>query len=384
MTVPIVPLAELCEIVMGQSPPSVTYNVSGRGLPFFQGKAEFGDVFPHIRIFCSQPVRVAEKGDVLISVRAPVGPTNLAREKCCIGRGLSALRPSLKLNTSYLLYFLRYYEARLAQRGLGSTFSAINRDDLESIPIPLVSLSQQESTARRFEEAARLRRMRRYALQTCDELLPAVFLEMFGDFRISTSKYGLLELEDVADIVSGVTKGQRHNGRETVSVPYLRVANVQDGHLDLSEIKTITASIADARDLCLQPGDIVMTEGGDYDKLGRGAIWHGEVPGCIHQNHIFRVRLDQTRVLPVYFASLLRTPFTKEYFLRCAKQTTNLASINMTQLKATPVPIFPIQLQAHFASVVAQEIKLRAIHVEALRQADHLFQTLLHQAFSPQ
>jgi type I restriction enzyme S subunit len=166
-----------------------------------------------------------------------------------------------------------------------------------------------------------------------------------------------------------------------VEVPYLRVANVQDGYLDLSEIKTISALPEDIRALTLRPNDVLMTEGGDFDKLGRGAIWRGGINPCIHQNHIFRVRLDQSAILPLFFTYFLRTPYAKEYFLKCSKQTTNLASINMTQLRATPVPVPPIAAQKEFAGWVAQYEHLRATHLEALRQADHLFQTLLRQAF---
>src|SRR5260370_27276333 len=112
-------LSEACEVVMGQSPPSSSYNSRGDGLPFFQGKIDFYPTYPRVRVYCNQPSRVALPGDVLISVRAPVGPTNLADRKCCIGRGLAELRPKDHLNRLFLLYFLRYFEPRLASHGVG-------------------------------------------------------------------------------------------------------------------------------------------------------------------------------------------------------------------------------------------------------------------------
>src|SRR2546426_12766022 len=115
-----VPLRQACTVMMGQSPPGTTYNTSGDGLPFFQGKTDFGELYPKIRVFCNRPSRIAEQGDILMSVRAPVGPTNLAKEKCCIGRGLAALRTGTTLDTSFLLYFLRHHEPRLASQGQGS------------------------------------------------------------------------------------------------------------------------------------------------------------------------------------------------------------------------------------------------------------------------
>lgn len=161
----------------------------------------------------------------------------------------------------------------------------------------------------------------------------------------------------------------------------MRVANVQDGYLDLTDIKLIEALPQEVEQLKLQKGDILMTEGGDYDKLGRGAIWHGQIENCIHQNHIFRVRTNRKIILPDFFAKLLLTQYTKLYFLQCSKQTTNLATINMTQLKALPIPLPPLPLQEKFAQIVQKHERFRTQQREAERQAEHLFQTLLHRAF---
>jgi type I restriction enzyme, S subunit len=125
----------------------------------------------------------------------------------------------------------------------------------------------------------------------------------------------------VADIGSGLTKGRKLNGQETIATPYLRVANVQDGYLDLAEIKTIEATAADLEKCALRAGDLLMTEGGDADKLGRCAIWRDEVDGCLHQNHIFRVRVGP-HLLPDYTAAFIQSDAGKSYFLRVAKRTT--------------------------------------------------------------
>jgi len=129
---------------MGQSPPSSTYNDKGIGLPFFQGKAEFGDIYPIAVKWCSEPNKVAEAEDVLISVRAPVGPTNLAREKSAFGRGLAALRPELGMPSRFFLYQLRYLEEQIAGKATGTTFAAINKTILEEQDILLAPLSEQQ------------------------------------------------------------------------------------------------------------------------------------------------------------------------------------------------------------------------------------------------
>ena len=114
-------LGEVCEIIMGASPDSKSYNIMRDGLPFYQGKTEFGAEYPTPVKWCSEPVKIAQSGDVLLSVRAPIGPVNFANEKCCIGRGLSALR--FEGEQRYLYYFLQASETELDARGTGTTFN---------------------------------------------------------------------------------------------------------------------------------------------------------------------------------------------------------------------------------------------------------------------
>ena len=140
-------------------------------------------------------------------------------------------------------------------------------------------------------------------------------------------------LGDIAEIRSGVTLGRNIRGK-TIRLPYLRVANVQDGHLDLSVIKEVEILESEKDKWQLLPGDLLLTEGGDWDKLGRGTVWNGEIPNCIHQNHIFRVRVNPDEFISEYLSSLISSPYGKSYFQSASKQTTNLASINQRQLKA--------------------------------------------------
>jgi len=145
-------LLDVCTIIAGQSPESKYYNTDGNGIPFFQGKADFGELYPTIRVYCSQPTKIAEKDDILLSVRAPVGPTNLAPCKVCIGRGLTAIRPNETLNLKYLLFYFRFFEAQLQQKGTGTTFKAITQDTIKNLEIPVPSLPEQERIVARIEE----------------------------------------------------------------------------------------------------------------------------------------------------------------------------------------------------------------------------------------
>ncbi|MEM3873009.1 MAG: restriction endonuclease subunit S, partial [Nitrososphaeria archaeon] len=144
----IVRLKEIAEVIMGQSPPSSTYNKEGVGLPFLQGKMEFGEIFPKPLVWCSEPIKVAEMNDILISVRAPVGDVNLAPYRLCIGRGLAAIRfNSERANYRFYFYYLQKIKKFLENLGKGSTFKAITKEDLEDLKIVHAHLSEQHNIA---------------------------------------------------------------------------------------------------------------------------------------------------------------------------------------------------------------------------------------------
>jgi type I restriction enzyme S subunit len=191
-------------------------------------------------------------------------------------------------------------------------------------------------------------------------------------------------LSDCAHVQTGVAKGRNLDGSEVVELPYLRVANVQDGRLDLTEMKTIQLRQREVARFLLQPGDVVLTEGGDFDKLGRGFIWQGQVSPCVHQNHIFAVRPNRAKLLPEFLAYLAQSSYGKAYFLSVAHKTTNLACINTTKLKALPVLLPPLPEQREIAAQLsAVDAKLAA--KEARRAAlAAMFQSLLHHLMTGQ
>jgi type I restriction enzyme, S subunit len=186
-------------------------------------------------------------------------------------------------------------------------------------------------------------------------------------------------LEMLADIVGGITKGQKRDRGEMLrEVPYLRVANVQRGFLDLEEMKTIAATEKEIAELRLERGDVLFNEGGDRDKLGRGWVWEGAVDECIHQNHVFRARLLSKRIEPK-FVSVHGNTFGKHWFQRTGKQSVNLASINMTILRAFPVPVASeaeqravveeIEAQLSVCDSVEEQLDGEAVRATRLRQA---------------
>jgi type I restriction enzyme S subunit len=136
-------LGDICETIAGQSPNSNTYNSEKIGLPFYQGKVDFGLNSPTPRVWCSAPVKIAIEGDILLSVRAPVGPTNMANEECCIGRGLCAIRSVQDIDRQFLLAYFKMFESEITKMGNGSTFQAITIEDVKSLMIPLPPLPEQ-------------------------------------------------------------------------------------------------------------------------------------------------------------------------------------------------------------------------------------------------
>lgn len=164
-------------------------------------------------------------------------------------------------------------------------------------------------------------------------------------------------LKAVSEIQSGVTLGKDYGGQRTEEFPYLRVANVQAGFVDLSEVKSIRVPIAEAQRSTLAMGDVLMTEGGDPDKLGRGCVWDAQVSPCLHQNHVFAVRPKQHRLNPMFLSAFMGTSCARAYFQATAKQTTNLASTNKTKIGRLQVPLPPIEEQGDILAKVALDTR---------------------------
>jgi len=162
-------------------------------------------------------------------------------------------------------------------------------------------------------------------------------------------------LEDAGDIVSGITLGRRPTAA-TRSVPYLRVANVKDGYLELSDIYEFEATEREIQKCKLKRGDLLLTEGGDADKLGRGTFWRNEIPECIHQNHIFRVRFNPREMHPPFISSQIASPYGKRYFGRHAKQTTGIATINKMVLLNFPLLVPPLPEQRRIAKILGEQM----------------------------
>lgn len=232
-------LINLCTLNMGQSPDSTTYNENKDGIPFYQGNADFGEIYPKNRIWCSAPVKIAQAGDILISVRAPIGALNFANEECCIGRGVAAITPiEEKCNKKYLYYALQSMTEDLQAKGTGSTFKAISKKVLEDVQIPIVTLPQQEKIASTLDKITSLISLHQKQLAKLDELVKARFVEMFGDTE-SNSKH--IEIRKLGSISEKISDGVHAKPEYTVDgKPFLSVININTGKIVFDNCKYVS------------------------------------------------------------------------------------------------------------------------------------------------
>ena len=248
-----------------------------------------------------------------------------------------------------------------------------------------VSEEQRRIVARIEEVAAKIEEARglRQAIKKEIQALKGSYMNyIFSSLKTQGSFY--CGLGEIADIRAGVTLGRVLQG-STISIPYLRVANVQDGKLDLSVIKEIDILPEELKKWKLEDGDILLTEGGDWDKLGRGTVWKGEIPICIHQNHIFRLRIMQKDFDVNFLAAYISSPYGKTYFQSAAKKTTNLASINQKQLKALKIIKPPLEVQKEIVvqldMLQAKIDTLKRHQAETSAELNALLPSILDKAF---
>lgn len=291
--------------------------------------------------------------------------------------GLSANKDVLL--PKYLYYFCEIYDFEKLNTTV--TIPSLTKANLLNVEMNLPSLAEQENIVTLLDKTSSLISLRKQQLAKLDKLVKARFVEMFGDMLLNPLEWPETQLERMADIVSGITKGRKTQNAELIEVPYMAVSNVKDGYIDWTTVKTIMATQSEIDQYRILSNDVLMTEGGDPDKLGRGAIIQEPLKNCIHQNHIFRVRLDRSIVLPEFFAEYLQHQKAKRYFLGCAKQTTGIASINMKQLRALPVLLPPIGSQEIFADFIGQAGQKKLTIQQSLDKLEVLKKALMQKYF---
>ncbi|MGF6396134.1 restriction endonuclease subunit S [Pseudomonas plecoglossicida] len=388
MSWPLIAIKEVAKVVTGKTPSTMDDQNFGGDIPFVT-PAELGmDTYvasaPRtLSAKGASAIKLVPKNAVMVCCIGSLGKMAIAGTAVATNQQInSVIFDENRVDAKYGFYALQLLKPKMEAMAPSTTVAIVNKGNFEAMQIPLPPLPEQKRIAAILDKADAIRRKRQQAIQLADDFLRSVFLGMFGDPVTNPKGWDEYVLNEIADIRSGVTKGKVVKPEESVTRPYMRVANVQDGYLDLADVQQITVSKRDAEKCLLLEGDILLTEGGDPDKLGRGHVWRGEVEGCLHQNHIFSVRVnDQGRVRPGFLSAIISSPRGKRYFLKVGKQTTGIATINKSVLSEFLPFVPPISLQDKYLAVVKRVDAIK----QSLAEGDvGLFYSLSQKAFSGQ
>lgn len=374
-----VKLKDVCTINMGQSPSSDSYNENGHGVPFFQGNADFGERYPVTRKWCTTPTKMAAPEDILISVRAPIGAMNYAKEECCIGRGLAALTPNReKVAPEYIFWLLKGKNEELNCKGTGSTFKAIGRNILEETLVPNISLEKQTECAIILEKTYRVILSRKQQLQKMDELVKARFIELFGD--PATNPYGWQQLT-VNDVCVSVVRGPFGSAlkKEFFVPPSDTTYKVYEQKHAIQKSSTIGTYYVTAekynelRRFECHSGDILMSCSGTMGELYQ--LPAGCERGIINQA-LCKFTLNE-RILPIVFLAYMRETIGNLETKGSGIQ--NIAAVSY--VKAMPINLPPMRVQEQYATFIEQTDKSKVAVQKALDEAQLLFDSLMQKYF---
>lgn len=311
-------------------------------------------------------------------MNAFVGAIGVSNYDGIISPAYAVCRPKIEINATYFHYLLRtnLYLTEFDRNAYG-IMDERNRlyfDNFKTIYVPFPPIHEQRrivafinhklaqieqfiSYKRRLIELLNEQKavlINRAVTKGLDPDVPMKHsgIEWLGDIP---AHWDVTRLKYLAKVQTGVTLGQKYQNLALETRPYLRVANVQDGYLDLSEIKTINLPSSEIEESLLYKGDVLITEKGDFDKLGRGYVWEEQIENCLHQNHIFAVRPDKNYINPYFLAALLSSSHGKNYFIYTSKQTTNLASTNTTILKNLEILLPGLEEQNKILEFIRKE-----------------------------
>ena len=370
-TWPRVRLGEVCNINMGQSPESSTYNSSSEGLPFYQGNADFGIIHPKPRVWCSAPVKIAKAGDLLISVRAPIGALNFANERCCIGRGLAALSALPNVEYGFLYYALKSKVAELNAKGTGSTFKAINKRALSAISIVLPPLAIQRRIAAKLDLLCDIVSKRKNQLSQLNQLVKSRFVEMFGDVHDSVA------IGQACVVMNGYAFKSAQYVSDGIRV--IRITNVQQGYMEDPNPEFYPREKeGEIQKYMLQENDLLISLTGN---VGRVALLPKEfLPAGLNQRvGCLRIRSGINLLKSYLYWALNNQTFE----CACIESSRGVAQKNMSSewLKQYLIPIPPLALQREFAAFVEKVDKLAAAVKRGFEAAERLYRQQMQEFF---
>jgi len=275
-----VKLNDIAEVIMGQSPKSKFYNTDGNGLPFFQGRSEFGNIYPHVKKWCTRPLKIARKDDVLMTVRAPVGDLNIAREDCIIGRGLCALRSKLN-NGRFLYYLLKKNNSYITSFGSGAVYDAINKEAIENLIFEIPDLLTQQKIASILSSYDDLIENNARRIQILEEMAQLIYQEWFVNFRFPGHEKVKFVNSELGKIPEGWKKpfcefvdfkegpGLRSHQYKEKGIPFLNIRTLVNNDIDFSKVKYLDEKevYRQYRHFLLEVGDHVVSSSGTLGRI---------------------------------------------------------------------------------------------------------------------
>jgi type I restriction enzyme, S subunit len=384
-----VQLGELGEIVSGSTPKTTVPKYWDGDIPWVTP----ADLSNHEGIyFQGKPKRITKAGyescsttmlpprSILFSSRAPIGHCAVTTYPVCTNQGFKSIIPNKNFDPVYGYFALKFITPTIIAKGRGATFVEINKELIEEVEVPFCDLPDQQRIAGQLEYADRLCRMRRYALELGDTLLPAAFNSIFGSEAECLKRWPVARLDDCC---RRITDGTHLTPKFlSAGVPFIFVRNVDNGSIDFTTDKFISEEMhRQLYSRCpVERGDVLYTiVGATYGQ----AVPVGDFTKFAFQRHIAHLKPDDQIVMPKFLASVMQFPVVKTQADRWARGAAQ-PTINLKELKEFKIPVPPLPLQEQFAALVARHERLRTVQRESLRQAEHLFQTLLHQAFNTQ
>lgn len=356
-------LDEVCELNMGQSPASDSYNREADGLPFFQGNADFGETYPVTRVWCNKPTKIVDKGTLLISVRAPIGALNFATEKSCIGRGLAGITQKNGYELKYIYYALKFKHEELNNKGTGSTFKAISKASLGEILIKNVSVEIQEECVKKLDLINKIIVEEREQIKQLDALIKSRFVEMFGDPVQDKKCFNVLPMTEICEIIDG-DRGENYPKQdEFLSDGYclfLNAKNVTISGFSFSNCMFITKEKdAILRNGRLNRGDVVLTTRGT---IGNLAYYDASIPydNIRINSGMVILRMKSEIVGEVFFIEQFKMQL--EFIKRKIASGSAQPQLPISTMNKIKMLIPPMELQKQFAAFVRQIDKLKFIY----------------------
>ena len=294
-------------------------------------------------------VKLYPANTVLVTMYGTIGAVGITEIPMAANQAIGAFLKLTGVTPDFLAYLLSREAPALSRKAGQTTQSNINGGILKNHEVVLPPISEQRKVAAILSSVDDAIENTQAVIDQVQVVKRGLMQELLTrglpgwHTRFKQTEIGAIpqewqvkKLSEVANVQTGLAKNMANAG--VLSVPYLRVANVQDGFLDLTDVKSVEVNSHALPRYALKPGDVLFTEGGDADKLGRGAVWTGEIEPCLHQNHVFVAR-SRGMIRPMFLSLYRGSPRGRTYFLNCSKKTTNLASMNSTQLKNLPLPI---------------------------------------------